>query len=45
MVKNPATNPIKAKVMAVIIIALPPLKKKEVHVDDFPPSISFIIFK
>jgi hypothetical protein len=40
MVNNPATNPIIAKVMAVIFIAFPPLKKKEVRVGVFPCSLS-----
>jgi len=45
MVNNPATNPTNAKVMAAIFIALPPLKKKEVRVGDFPCSMSFFAFK
>jgi hypothetical protein len=41
IVNNPAINPTIAKVTAVIFIALPPVKKKEVRVDDFPCSSSF----
>jgi hypothetical protein len=41
MVNNPVTNPITAKVMAVIFIALPPLKKKEMRKGDFLYSSSF----
>ena len=41
MVNNPATNPINAKVMAVIFIAVPSLMKKEVRVGDFPCSLLF----
>jgi hypothetical protein len=40
MVNNPATNPISAKVMAVIFIALSPLKKKVVRVSEIPLSLS-----
>jgi hypothetical protein len=35
IVNNPAKNPITAKVIAAIFIALPPLKKKEVRVRYF----------
>jgi hypothetical protein len=41
MVNNPATNPTNAKVMAVIFIAFPPWKKKEVRVCVFPCSLPF----
>jgi hypothetical protein len=41
MVNNPVTNPITAKVMAVIFIALSPLKKKGIRLDDFLYSSSF----
>jgi hypothetical protein len=34
MVNNPIKNPITAKVIAVIFIPLPPLKKKELHGSD-----------
>jgi hypothetical protein len=40
MVNNPATNPISAKVMAVIFIAVPPWKKNDVHVGDIAMSWS-----
>jgi hypothetical protein len=40
MVNNPATNPISAKVMAVIFIALPPWKKKDVWVGEIPSPLS-----
>jgi hypothetical protein len=40
MVNNPATNPISAKVMAVIFIALPPFEKNKVRVGEIAMSWS-----
>jgi hypothetical protein len=40
-VNNPATNPTNAKVMAVIFIAIPSLKKKVVRAGDFLCSLLF----
>ena len=41
IVNNPIKNPIAAKVIAVIFIAVPPLKKKEVYVCGFLCSSSW----
>ncbi|HUS99395.1 MAG TPA: hypothetical protein VMY59_03655 [Candidatus Thermoplasmatota archaeon] len=41
MVNNPATNPISAKVMAVIFIALPPWEKKDARVREIAMSWSW----